>query len=282
MAVLDVIEGVELVGGRVNTEAEDLHANIAKAIRRGHPQIKPQALQRERVALVCGGPSLAETVTELRDLVAAGAKIVTVNGAYQWCVDRNLIPSMQIVMDARASNVRFLEPAMPRCHYALASQCHPSLFDAVDGRPNVWIYHVGVSEDGPTKDLLNRYYLQQWHGIGGGTTVGTRAIALLRVLGYLRFDIFGMDSCWRGESHHAYVQPENAADQCLTFTVHPTGAPDLARSFQCAPWHVQQVQDFLQMVRCQGQHFLLNVHGDGLLAFVMRSAAEVVMREGES
>jgi hypothetical protein len=273
---------VELAGGRVNTDADRLLAQIAASIRRGHPQIKPQQVQHDRVALVCGGPTLDDTVDELRAAVAEGAKVVTVNGAYRWCLDHNFVPSMQMVMDARAGNARFLDPPLPRCHYVLASQCHPDLWDAVDGRPHVWIYHVGVNEDTPdTKALLDAYYLTNWHGIGGGTTVGTRAIALLRTLGYVRFDLFGLDSCWMGDAHHAYDQEENASDQALTFTVHPTGSPEMARVFRCAPWHVQQVQDFLQMIRFQGTQFVVNVHGDGLIAFIMRASAEVVVRESK-
>jgi hypothetical protein len=275
-----VIEGVELVGGAVNTDHETLLAHIASSIRRGHPQIKPQGYQEATVALVCGGPSLNGTVDELRDAIAAGAKVVTVNGAYGWCLERNIVPSMQIVMDARATNARFLDPPLPRCHYALASQCHPDLWDALDGRPHVWIYHIGVNdENGPAKDLLDAYYLKQWHGIGGGTTVGTRAIALLRTLGYVRFEVFGMDSCWMGDANHAYPQQENATDQCHTLTAHPTGHPELARVFRCSPWHVQQIQDFLQMVRFSGQHFLLNLHGDGILSYILQSTADLVVND---
>lgn len=277
---MQVLEGVELVGGRVNTADDELVRNIASSIRRGHPQIKPQPESGQRVALVCGGPSLNDTLHELRDAIAEGVKVVTVNGAYQWCLEHNIIPSMQIVMDARAFNARFVEPALPRCHYVLASQCHPAMWDAVAGRPHVWIYHVGVSDDtGPARDLLDQFYLRAWQGIGGGTTVGTRAIALLRVLGFLRCDVFGMDSCWLDGQHHAYDQAENARDKRHTFTVSPTGHPELARTFVCAPWHVQQLQDFLQFVRFQGQHFRLNVHGDGLIAFTMRAAADVAIRE---
>jgi hypothetical protein len=274
-----VIEGVTF-DGRVNTDDAQLVANITASIRRGHPQIKPQALKQDAVALVCGGPSLESTLPELLALVAAGSKVVTVNGAYSWCVERNIFPSMQIVMDARASNARFLEPALPRCHYVLASQCHPSLWDAVEGRPNVWIYHVGASDDDTAaKAVLDAFYLKQWHGIGGGTTVGTRAIAMLRTLGYVRFDIFGMDCCWLGDAHHAYAQPENDTDKRVAITIEPTGHPEMARTFQCAPWHAKQLDDLTQMVRYHGHQFVLNLHGDGMAAYALRASATVAVNE---
>jgi hypothetical protein len=274
---VSILEGVELAGV-VNTPDNQLLANIRASIRRGHPQIKPQPIQADAVALVCGGPSINDTVDEIRDAVAAGAKIVTVNGAYQWCVERNLIPSMQIVMDARATNARFLEPALPRCHYALASQCHPALWDAVEGRSNVWIYHVGASdEQSEAKTLLDAYYMKQWHGIGGGTTVGTRAIALLRTLGYVRFDVFGMDCCWLDGAHHAYAQPENANDKRIATTIHPVGEPELARTFWCAPWQMKQLDDLMLMLRYHGHQFVLNLHGDGMAAYALRASAGVVV-----
>jgi len=278
---MKVLEGVELVGGRVNTDDEQLLANIRSAIRLGHPQIKPQGLNVDRVAIVGGGPSLESTLPELRQCLAEGVKVVTVNGAYGWCIERNIIPTMQIVMDARETNARFLIPELPRCHYVLASQCHPLLWNQVKGRKNVWIYHVGVGEEGtPVRKILDDYYLGNWHGVGGGTTVGTRALVLLRLLGYLRFDLFGMDSCWLGDSHHAYAQPENADDKRLMFRCSPTGSTGVGKVFYCAPWHVQQAQDFLQLIRFQGNQFgVISVHGEGLLAEIMRSMADVELRE---
>lgn len=272
-----VIEGIEIIGGAVNTAHDVLLDNIRSSIRRGHPQLKEiEGIQRDAVVLVCGGPSLNDTLPELRECLANGLKVVTVNGAYNWCIERNIIPSLQIVMDARATNVRFLSPALPRCHYMLASQCDPALWDAVEGRPSVWIYHVGVNDETvESKKVLDDYYLGQWHALGGGTTVGTRAIFVLRTLGYYRMEVFGMDSCWMGSEHHAYAQPENSTDKNYAVTMSPKDHPDMARVFNCAPWHIQQLEDFLQMVRVNGQHFALNMHGNGLLAFALSGSAEV-------
>jgi hypothetical protein len=43
----------------------------------------------------------------------------------------------------------------------------------------------------------------------------------------------------------------------------------------CAPWHAKQLECFLQSIRLNGHQFLLNVHGDGLLAFALSSSAGV-------
>jgi hypothetical protein len=276
---LKVLEGIELRGD-LNTSDDALEGHIRHAIRLGYPQVKPQPAQPDRVVLVGGGPSLASTFDELRDLAFAGAKLVTVNGAYQWCLERNLRPSAKIVLDARATNARFVSPVVPQCKYLLASQCHPETWQAVRGRSDVWIWH-SMSESSVHRALLDEYYLGAWYPVIGGTTVLTRALVLLRALGYLRFDLFGADSCWLDGAHHAFDQVENRRDRRLTIQAHPTGHPEKARLFECAPWHLQQLNDFLQIVRIHGDKFLLNIHGPGLLAYALEASADLVVTEKE-
>jgi hypothetical protein len=271
---LQVLDGLALPKGSLNTPDDQMVAHIAHSIRLQHPQVKQQPAQADRICLIGGGPSLDDTEPELRDLYQQGAKIVTVNGAYHWCMERNYKVSAQIVLDARASNTRFIQPALPNCKYLLASQCHPEMWAAVDGRPDVWIWHA-VSEENAWREVLDAYYCGKWQSIVGGVTVGTRALTLLRTLGYLRMDLFGFDSCWMDQAHHAYEQLENSNDKRLPVDMYPTGHPELSRRFWCAPWHLKQFEDFLQLIRVNGHHFLLNVHGDGLLAYAMTSMAQV-------
>lgn len=266
-----VFEGLEM-SGRVNTPDEQILANVKSAIRRGHSQIWPMAPNGTRVCIVGGGPSLDDTFDELRQLVFEGAKLVTVNGAYHWCLERNLKPGGQVVLDARPANARFVNPPVPQCRYWLGSQCAPETWDAVEGREHVAIWHDVSNEE--VKAELDSYYMGNWNGIMGGTTVGTRAIGVLRTLGFLRFDLFGFDSCWMDDKHHAYVQPENVNDKRFKVVVTPKHRPSDARAFYCAPWMLKQAEDWHLLIRTNGDKFLLNVHGDGLLAYMLRTLAE--------
>lgn len=272
---LRVLDGVDLSHGTINTSDAVLAANIRHSIRLGYPQLRPQAVQPERVCLVGGGPSLSETLPELLDLYFAGAKVVTVNGAYHWCLARNIKPSAQIVLDARPDNARFVLPAVPGCKYLVASQCAPQTWAAVDGRPDVWIWHAAAQDNPILKPILDAYYAGHWMPSPGGTTVVMRALTILRATGFLRFDLFGVDSCVMGDTHHAYQQPENDGEQVVPVTVAPTGHQELARTFQCTAWHIKQLECFLQTVRLFGDAFVLNVHGDGMLAFALHSSADV-------
>jgi hypothetical protein len=273
LQVLDPASTAHLVGD-LNTPIPELLAHIRHAIRLGHPQVRAQPPSYDRVILVGGGPSLEATLPELRDLYFAGAKIVTTNGAYQWCLARNLRPSAQVILDARSFNARFVDPPIAQCRYLLASQCHPDTWAAVAGRPDVWIWHA-IGPENELRGELDAFYLKCWTAISGGTTVVMRAIALLRTLGFLRMDLFGVDSCVLDGAHHAYPQPENAGDAVRPFTLHPTGHPERVRTFHATAWQAKQLEDFLQMVRINGHQFLLNVHGDGMLAYALQCSADV-------
>lgn len=279
---LHVLEGIELQG-RINTPDEKLVENVRHSIRLGYPQIRPQHVQHDRVCLVGGGPSLKDTEKELVDLYFAGAKVVTVNGSYKWCIERNIRPSAHIVLDAQPGNARFVDPAIPQCRYLIASQCAPETWEAVRGR-DVWIWHAAAHDNEQMKPVLDDYYLGNWMPTPGGTTVIMRAISILRATGFLRFDLFGVDSCFIDKEHHAYSQPENSDDddRARTVTVCPTGHPDLGRDFLCAPWHIKQLECFLQMIRLNGDSFLLHVHGDGLLAFALQCSADVEIKNATS
>jgi len=282
-AVLKVIEGVEF-SGRVNVEDTILLDNVRSAIRRPYPQIKPQGLNFERAALVGGGPSLKTTEHELVDLLKERAALITVNGSYHWCLEHNLIPKTQMVMDARPSNARFVKPYVPHCRYVIASQCAPEVWNAVEGYPDVWIFHCVNEAEGAFKELLDQHYLGNWYGVGGGITVITRAMSLLRAIGCVRFDLFGVDCCFLDGQHHAYAQEENEKDRAFPFKVYPTGHPELEQRFLCAPWHAKQFECFLQMIRVNGHHFQINVHGNGLLASALAMSADlqIATEKGET
>lgn len=259
--------------GRINVEQEAILANVRSAIRRGHPQWRPGPVRKgpnDRICLVGGGPSLEATFPELQRLVFEGATLVTVNGAHDYCVARGLRPQTQFVMDARPSNRRFVATAVPRCNYMLASQCAPELFDAVDGRENVWIFHAITSGDGPVSKMLDTYYGGKWIGVGGGTTVASRAITLLRASGYLRYDLFGVDCCWLEDQHHAYAQQENARDRAIRAIAGAKGRPETLREFRVAPWMLKQVEDLLTIMQVNGRFYQITAHGDGLLAHLLR------------
>lgn len=272
----DRVKEIVFKGG-VNTSDEVLLEQVATNIRRGLMQAQPYQPNENTAILVCGGPSLAMTEKDLVKAYWNGGKVVAVNGAYQWCVDRNIKPSAFVMLDAREFNARFLETPVEGCHYLLASQCHPKAFEFCQDR-KVTIWH-GMSAGEKEEALLNEFYFKRYHPVTLGTTVAMRAISLMRMLGFMRLEIFGLDSCWIGEEHHAYRQDENNKERKMSVWLRPQNRDDKAQRFICSPWMAKQAEDLLQLVKERGNMFELNVHGPGLIATMIRTGADIQTME---
>lgn len=240
-------------------------------------QIVPHETNDMEVMVLGGGPSLALFEDEIRQKRKEGAKLVTMNGAYNWCLERGIGPiSAQIVVDGREFNSRFTRPVSRNenfpgaepVKYLIASQVHP---DVLEGLPvdSTWLWHTTADM---FRDELNARYAR-WYGIPGGSTVLLRALPLLRVLGFHQFHLYGVDSCIArsGENgeiimDHAYAQPENPAEKIVPVNIG-------GKVFACYMWHVAQAQQFIDLIRFMGHEMELNIPGDGLLAFILAHGA---------
>jgi len=271
------VQEIETKGG-VNTGEDTLLEQIDINIRRGLPQARPYMLNGQTAVLIAGGPSLKYLEKDILNTIwRPGGKVITVNGTYQWCLDRNIRPSAMVMLDARQFNSRFVKEPVLDCQYLLAAQCHPDTFEMCRGR-KVTIWHAASAGDREI-ELLDKYYFKKHYPVTLGTTVSIRAISLMRMLGFETFEIFGLDSCWVGDEHHAYQQAENNNDKIVPVWTRPQGRDDLATRFLCSPWHVKQAEDFLFLVKERGEMFRLNVHGAGLIATMIRTGAELDIEE---
>ena len=84
-----------------------------------------------------------------------------------------------------------------------------------------------------------------------------------------------------GDQHHALPQPENDHDRKSRSTIRVSfRGRDDSREFVVSPWHAKQYEDFLVSMKVNGQHYMLDVHGDGLLAYALQCSADVQTRFG--
>jgi len=257
------------IKGDINVSAEQRRANIRSSVARGLPQIRGHhGKNTDRLCLIGGGPSLAQQESEIRDAVSAGAKLVAMNGTYGWLIARGLRPSAYVQVDARPTNLRFLADhgRVPDCSYFLASHLDPVFFDAVAGWPKVYLFHAIAGDDQLEFDVLNEFYFGRWQPVDGGSTVMLRSLRLFSLLGFAEFELFGCDSCYQGDAHHAYAQTENDGEAAQVLEVG-------GRSFYAATWQISQAMEFMDLVRVRGEEFAVRIHGDGLLAHLLRVGA---------
>jgi len=261
----DSHDKVDFQGG-VNTELETILDHIREnSTDTGYQEIVPHQIQETEVMMICGGPSLSDHTDEIIKLRAQGMPMITCNGTYGWAIKNGMTPSMQLIIDAREFNKRFVQPVVKDCKYMLASQCHPEVFKGLP-LDRTYLWHCTSGEK--VVELLDSIF-ENWFPCPGGSTVTLRGLCLIRCLGFHKIHMYGFDSCYREKSHHAYSQPENDY-KVKAFPVSVGG-----RVFWCDAWMFCQAQEFMQMTKMFGDEIDLNVTGDGLIAHIIKTGAEL-------
>ncbi len=271
---------IEFGKNALNVKDELIIKNVTHSMNLQLPQAPQGNRKDEPLVIVGGGWSLNDTFNDLRKLHFERRPIVALNGAGNWLLERNIRPSMQMIMDARPENIDFLKEPIPDCKYFLASQCDPELFEMVKDR-ETYIFHLcSLGVDSEEEQLLNDFYLGRWKKIPGGGTIGMRSIGLLWGLGYQLFHIFGLDSCLSPEdgSNHAYKQDWNPTDS-PAHTMEGVWCGD--REFTCTKWQAVQAHQFKEFIKSTDGQISLSVYGNGLIAHMIKTGAEAVVKERE-
>ena len=252
----------------VNEDKSKIRDNIDKNIRLGLPQVRPYETQWEKVVgIVLGGPTLKDTFPDLLEKRKNGMPVITVNGSHKYCMTGGLIPSGMIMLDSREFNNRFIYPLVEDCKYFISSQCHPSVFENLKDN-KVWIWHCAGDDN---FDLLKEVYGEDYYPVMGGATVALRAVHLLRMLGFHKFEMYGFDSCIM-ENHHAYDQPENDGEAVLDVVVSN-------KEFRCTAAHYHQAKEFVDMISKTGEHYDLAIYGDGLISHIIKNPDSLKIKE---
>ena len=240
-----------------NTSVEVAIDNIRSACGLDLPWLEILPENSGDVVIVGGSPSLSDKLDEVRVRKLNGHFIISANGTHDYLIENGIIPDAHIVIDARPENVRFVENARSDVKYYIAAQCNPAVFKALEDK-NVTLIHLNrmdsIAAIPPTDKPINL--------LSGGSTVGLSSISLAHVLGYRNFHIYGMDSSYRDDKHHAYEQNLNNNENALEVRVGE-------REFLAAPWMIQQAQEFQQLAAIlANEGCVIKVAGDGLIPYV--------------
>ncbi len=262
-----------------NTDIEGIHANMRANAELGLQNIVPgetrTAEKGDEVKLLVlgGGPSLNDHLEEIREKWdnGAGAKIVTMNNTYNWALEHDLIPSLQLMIDAREFNNKFVTPVVEGCKYVIASQCHPSILKSLPKELTyLWQVTLGTETLQVVKELWGDMY-DGWYPCPGGCSVMNRGLPLIQMLGFNDVEIYGFDSCNRSGEHHAYEQAENNIPEHMNITFEVEG-----REFTCQPWMMAQAKEFIDMRHRLLGRLAIKVHGDGMIAHLLETGADVL------
>ena len=201
----------------------------------------------DRVLSIAGfGPSLKDTWERL------SGDIWACNGAHNWLIERGVIPKYAMFWDAAEVVSSFVKPH-PDVTYIVASRCHRSVFEALEGH-KVFVFHAaGDKNIEAMLEEFQRYEPMCAHGSAAVTT----AMLVASNLGYRNMRIFGADSSYTGEFTHA--KESIVQEQLLEIWMN-------GRRFQSTSWLAGQVEDFKIIGPALNQQGIeIEFFGDGLL-----------------
>lgn len=244
----------------VNTDPDISRAQIVTNVARDLPWLEVQPANGRSLAIVAGGPSLKERVDELRYF---SGDVLALNNAYGFLLDRDIAPDMFMLMDARRENVDFLKRTSKTTMHYIAAQCHPDIFDQLEGL-DVCLYLTTLPG---VKELLSDYKRPKVQLGGTAGTVGIKALALAFALGYRDIHLFGYDSSYDDGRHHAFPQPLNDAAKTIQVFIGDKG-------YTTTPALAHQATEFVgfakELVMFQGMQ--IELHCSGLLPDMVAAA----------
>lgn len=249
--------------------------NVRVNVGRSHPWFHNQcivhdesAITETQMALVGGGPSLKDTVGELINF----AVVVACGSSHDWLQEHSpRVPKYCIVCDPDPAAANYLRRPHKDTTYLIASQCHSAVFDALEGHKIIMWHSWPIGEaDEAAKIFLNEH-TPGWAAIGGGCTVGLRAISAAVMMGYSDLHFFGFDSCIAaGDEHHAYpfVDPDNEflGDIYDVRIGMGTVEGPRVKVYRVAGYQLAQAEHYKQTLMAYGGRFKSTFHGPGLLA----------------
>lgn len=231
--------------------------NVASAMAAGYTQLAATEAH-DKVAMICGGaPSLARQIDLLRPMQASGAIVFSCNQADAFLRENGVWPNFHVMIDARPALATWVNQDGVKLY---ASMCDPLTLAVAEQQGELIIWHP-VTEG--IDKVLGKAML-----VGGGTTVGTRAMALAYVMGFRKIMCFGMDSSYEGDAHHAYEQTLNDNDRVLDCVVG-------GERFKAAPWMVQQAEDWKQLaIALTEAGCEITLFSEGMLGAIAKSLNE--------
>ena len=216
----------------------------------------------DKVALiVAGGPSLKDEIGSLVSHVHAGAHVFATNGVSNFLKDYAIRSDYQVIVDPRRENAQFVRGAGPHTICLFASTCDPKVLAEAGDRLILWHPAFNGILDMVGRDKLRTY-------IGGGTTCGMKAMVLAWSLGYREIHLYGFDSCYRDDAHHAYAQSLNDGERRIEVEFKD-------QKYSCAPWMIQQAEDFEVFApQLMDNGVKLSVHGTGIIPAIAEECAQ--------
>jgi len=195
-----------------NTSRDLTRGHIETNIQRGFAEIVPLPENARHLVIVGGGPSLK---TNWREIIwwvqSQGADVMALNGAAKFLNEQGFTPTFQLVIDPRDNRHLIGEAG----DYLIASQVDPVTLDNLPQERTALLHLIGSClKEGEMidgKPIVGSIVAGTL--IGGDVTAGLVALCTAHTLGYRQLHLYGYDSSYENDEHHAYPQEQTDQEQ---------------------------------------------------------------------
>jgi hypothetical protein len=261
------------------TPKEDSFVNIRKNILLAHPRlhtIKGWGLPKgnDQINLVGGGPTIKKTISEL---ITQSGPIVACGSSYDWLVENGVIPDYCVICDPDPVCLNYITKAHHHTIFLIATQCDEVIFECLK-HYTVYMWHC-YNEDKEGFLAIEK----DFQAVGGGCTVGLRALSISIMMGYNNIHFFGFDSCLSDEEHHAYSfssENEYLGDIYTIKVGTDTELSGEAKEYKSAGYQMAQVQHFMDFYEHYIKFMIPTSHGESLFTDVVNNMKATYTQKG--
>lgn len=220
----------------------------------------------EPIYLIGGGPSLKDTLDDLRKPGFIPGPTMACGSVYDYCVENGVIPDYCSLCDPDEVMARYITKANRHTLFLVSSACHASVFKKLRGY-NIAIWHCH-SED-YEKSIPE--FGEEYYAVGGGCTVGLRSISIAMIFGYSNIHLLGFDSCMSDDDHHAYGFETDTEELGKIYPIRIGFNIPGDKVYKVAGYQLAQADHFKAFYKAFRKYFTPTFHGPGLLSDVFKA-----------
>lgn len=203
------------------------------------------------LAIVGGGPSLNSQIGKVNQF----ENVMVCGSAHDHLISLGVVPNFAIAVDAKEDAVEYFTKPQDITSYLLASQCHPNLYDRLEGHKIAMWHFRGQCDD---ESVFEGEPQINW-----GCMIGVLAPQMALYLGFQELHFFGFDCSYLDNEHHAYDVGDyhrQVEEKRMVFSCN-------GRDFHSTMALVSQMEHLYDVfASADGQFMKGYVYGDGLWA----------------
>lgn len=217
--------------------------------------------------IVGGAPSVKDHLPEIRAFSGNDNCIATINHMHEFLIKNSIVPTIHVLFEndlVSAEQALGGHPNLNVNYFICSCLTKQIFFELADYHSMLWHYY---SESPEYQRLIGKYFPGEFM-VGGEYATFFRTLHIALTLGYRKFELFGCDSSFEGNSDHVkgYLNEIPDESQKTVLVKHPK--TEKLHEFKTSDRLIFQVYEFMKFCVSNQPFIRLRVHGESLLRYV--------------